>query len=117
MPRPPNPDERRRAHRHRIHGPADFRIQNWYLRSGRILNLCLDGCLLEPRLATDCVPGDLLDLRFEIHGLAFRARSVVRRVSPDGLLGIELIQLSDRSRNQLQLLIEELEPAGDKLNP
>lgn len=113
MPRPPHPgprSERRRAHRHRIHGPADFRIQNWYLRSGRILNLCLDGCLLEPRLATDCIPGDLLDLRFEINGLSFRASCIVRRVSPDGLLGIELTQLSDRNRAQLQQLIDELEP-------
>lgn len=109
MSSPPSSD-RRRAMRHRIHGPIDFSIQNWYLRQGRILNLCLDGCLIQPHLATGCTPGDLLDLRFEIRGTAFRAQCVVRRVSPSGLLGIELIRISERSRDQLQRLIAELSP-------
>jgi hypothetical protein len=108
MPREPS-HNRRRTPRHACLGPIDFRIHGWYLRRGRILDLCLDGCLIQPRLATDCVPGDQLDLRFEVHGLAFRAQCIVRRVGPDGLLGIELLQLSDRNRAQLRELLAELD--------
>jgi hypothetical protein len=110
----PLPQDRRRTRRHSLHGPIDFSVRNWYLRRGRILNLCLDGCLIEPRLATGCAPGDQLDLRFEVNRLAFRAQCIVRRVSPDGLLGVEILRLSDRNRAQLRDLLAGL--ADDKLD-
>jgi hypothetical protein len=95
---------------------VDFRIENWHLRRGRIVNLCLEGCLIEPQHATDCVPGDTLDIRFEINRLAFRARAIVRQVSASGWLGVEITELSPRSQEQLQELIGELgrsrEPLG-----
>jgi len=109
LPKPTTPDDRRRSARHRVHGPVDFRIENWHLRRGRILNLCLDGCLIEPQYTTDCVPGDTLDLRFEINRVAFRARATVRRVSDSGRLGVEIAQLSSRSLAKLQDLVAELE--------
>lgn len=109
MPRPQSDStERRRSLRHRVHGPVDFRIENWHLRRGRILNLCLDGCLIEPQHATDCVPGDTLDLRFEIQRIAFRARATVRRVSTAGRLGVEIAELSTRNQAQLKELVAEL---------
>jgi hypothetical protein len=121
VPRPPAdspkdrledlPKDRRRTRRHPLHGPIDFSVRNWYLRRGRILNLCLDGCLIQPHLATGCTPGDLLDLRFEVNRLAFRAQCTVRRVSPDGLLGVEILRLSDRNRAQLRDLLAEQPPA------
>ena len=115
------PEERRRSPRHACRGPADFRVHNWYLRRGRILNLCLDGCLLQPHLSTGYLPGDILDLRFEIRRLSFRARCIVRRVNPDGTLGVEMLQLSSRNQTQLRELIAELArataPTGDKLIP
>jgi len=100
--------ERRRTPRHACHGPADFRVHNWYLRRGRILNLCLEGCLLQPRQATGYRPGDTLDLRFEINRLAFRAQCIVRRINPDHTLGVELLELSTRNRAQLRELLNEL---------
>lgn len=109
MPRPPfAPADRRRSVRHRVHGPVDFRIENWHLRRGRILNLCLEGCLIEPQHATDCVPGDTLDLRFEIQRIAFRARATVRRVNEAGRLGVEIAELSARNQARLQELVTEL---------
>ncbi|MBS1820834.1 MAG: PilZ domain-containing protein [Acidobacteria bacterium] len=113
MPLPP--EERRRSPRHACRGPADFRVHNWYLRRGRILNLCLDGCLLQPDLSTGYRPGDVLDLRFEIDRLAFRASCIVRRVNPDNTLGVELLQLSGRNHTRLRELLDQL--AGDRLVP
>jgi len=93
----PLPQDRRRTRRHSLHGPIDFSVRNWYLR-----------------LATGCAPGDQLDLRFEVNRLAFRAQCIVRRVSPDGLLGVEILRLSDRNRAQLRDLLAGL--ADDKLD-
>lgn len=101
-------NERRRTPRYACRGPIDFRIQGWYLRKGRILNLCLDGCLIESQSGTDYVVGDRLEMRFEVNRLSFRVNCVVRQTRPAGQLGIEILCLSDRSRRQLQQLIDEL---------
>src|SRR5437763_1622856 len=103
------PSERRRTRRYRCYGPIDFRIRGWSLRKGKILNLCLNGCLIQPRLATDCVAGDVLDLRFEVKQMSFRAQCVVRSVHPSGALGVEILDLSERNRLQLGVLLAELE--------
>lgn len=108
-------DERRRVPRYRCSGPSDFRILGWHLRRGRILNLCLDGCLIAPRQLTGYEPGDLLDLRFEVNHLSFRAVAVVRSVHNDGALGVEILNLSGRNRTQLRELIAEL-AVSDTLN-
>lgn len=102
------PPERRRTPRYSCSGPIDFRILGWYLRKGRILNLCLEGCLIQPHLATGYGVGDRLELRFEVNRLAFRALCVVRRIQSSGALGVQILRLSDRSRRQLQELIDEL---------
>jgi len=107
MLREPIKDRRRHA-RHLCHGPIDFRIQGWHLRRGRILNLCLEGCLIEPQSSTDCVPGDQIEMRFKVNQLTFLAQCIVRRVQSSGNIGIEILSLSDRSRRQLQELIDEL---------
>jgi hypothetical protein len=101
-------NDRRRAPRYPCHGPINFQIHGWYLRTGRILNLCLDGCLIDPQLGTGYVVGDHLETRFEINRLSFRAKCVIRQMRPSGELGIEIVSLSDRSRRQLQQLLEEL---------
>ncbi|MEG9437998.1 PilZ domain-containing protein [Edaphobacter sp. HDX4] len=103
-----NSSDRRRAPRYACHGPIDFHIHGWYLRRGRILNLCLDGCLIDPPPGTDYVVGDHLETRFEVNRLSFRAKCVIRQKRSSGQLGIQIVCLSDRSRRQLQQLIEEL---------
>lgn len=100
--------ERRKTPRYACHGPIDFRIQNWYVRKGRILNLCLDGCLIEPHLVTGCEVGDQLEMRFEVNRLSFLASCIIRQMHPSGDLGVEILRLSDRSRRQLRELIDEL---------
>jgi hypothetical protein len=105
--------EDRKTRRYSCYGPIEFRIQDWYTFTGRILNLCLDGCLIQPSQPTDCVVGERLDLRFEVNRLSFRVQCIVRHISPDGTLGIEILLLSDRSRRQLNELIEELESTAN----
>lgn len=100
--------DRRRSPRYACHGPIEFRIHNWYLRKGRILNLCLDGCLIHPREGTGYVIGDQLEMRFEVNRLSFRVHCIVRQQRPSGHLGVEILCLSDRSRTQLRQLIDEL---------
>jgi len=104
----PRLKERRKNPRYSCSGPIDFRIQNWYLRKGRILNLCLDGCLIEPQLNTGYAIGDRLDLRFEVNQLPFRAQCIVRRLQTSGEIGVEILSLSDRNRLRLRELVEEL---------
>jgi PilZ domain len=103
-----SPPERRKSRRYPCYGPFNFRIDGWYITTGNIVDLCLNGCLLQPRLQSEVNINDILDLRFEVNRLNFRARCIVRRISPDGTLGIEILFLSDRLRNQFQELIEEL---------
>ncbi len=93
--------------RYSCYGPIEFRTP-WYTFTGRILNLCLDGCLIESSRPTGYIVGDHLELRFKVNRLSFRVQCIVRHLSPDGTLGVEVLLLSDRSRKQLNELIEEL---------
>jgi hypothetical protein len=110
----PSPPDRRKSRRYPCYGPFDFRIDGWYITTGKIVDLCLNGCLLQPCLQSEVNINDVLDLRFEVNHLTFRARCIVRRVSPDGTLGIEILLLSERLRKQLKDLIEELESLETK---
>jgi len=105
------PSERRKSHRYPCYGPFDFRIDGWYITTGKIVNLCLNGCLVQPNLQSEVNVDDILDLRFEVKHLTFRARCIVRRVALDGTLGLEILLLSDRTRRQLKDLIEEFDSA------
>ena len=105
----PSPSDRRKSRRYPCNGPFDFRIDGWYITTGKIVDLCLNGCLLQPRLQSEVNIDDILDLRFEVNRLTFRASGIVRRISPDGTLGVEILFLSNRLREQLQELIDELD--------
>jgi PilZ domain len=107
----PSPSERRQSRRYPCYGPFDFRIDGWYITTGKIVDLCLNGCLLQPHLQSEVNINDILDLRFEVNRLTFRARCIVRHIAEDGTLGIEILLLSDRTRTQLKQLIEELDSA------
>ena len=104
--------ERRRSGRYEVQGPADFGKRYWYQRRDRILNLGLDGCLIEPRRSTGHSPGDSTEICFEVNRIRFDARVIVRSVYSDGLLGVELVEMSEPSRTRLLTLIDEMH-AGD----
>jgi hypothetical protein len=103
--------EGRKTRRYSCCGPIEFRVQDWYTFTGKILNLSLEGCFIQPDQPTGYSVGDRLNLRFEVHHLTFLVQCIVRRVAPDGTLGVEILLLSDRTRKQLKDLIEELDSA------
>ena len=103
--------EARKTRRYSCYGPIEFRVQDWYTFTGKILNLSLEGCFIQPDQPTGYTVGDRLNLRFEVHHLTFLVQCIVRRVAPDGTLGVEILLLSDRTRTQLKQLIEELDSA------
>jgi hypothetical protein len=106
-----SPSEARKTRRYPCYGPIEFRVQDWYTFTGKILNLSLEGCFIQPDQPTGYTVGDRLNLRFEVHHLTFLVQCIVRRVAPDGTLGVEILLLSDRTRTQLKQLIEELDSA------
>jgi hypothetical protein len=105
--------ERLRPGRYEVRGPADFGTRHWYQRRGRILNLGLDGCVIEPRNSTGHSPGDSMAIRFEVNRINFAARAIVRSVYSDGLLGVELVEMSEPSRTRLLTLIDEMHSGDD----
>jgi PilZ domain len=106
------PLDARKTRRYPCYGPIEFRVQDWYTFTGKILNLSLEGCFIQPDQPTGYTVGDRLNLRFEVHHLTFLVQCIVRRVAPDGTLGVEILLLSDRTRTQLNQLIQELDSAG-----
>ena len=106
-----SPSDARKTRRYPCYGPIEFRVQDWYTFTGKILNLSLEGCFIQPDQPTGYTVGDRLNLRFEVHHLTFLVQCIVRRVAPDGTLGVEILLLSDRTRTQLKQLIEELDSA------
>jgi hypothetical protein len=105
------PTEARKTRRYPCYGPIEFRVQDWYTFTGKILNLSLEGCFIQPDQPTGYTVGERLNLRFEVRHLTFLVQCIVRRVAPDGTLGVEILLLSDRTRTQLKELIEELDSA------
>jgi hypothetical protein len=108
------PADARRSPRYACHGPIQFRINHWEIK-GKIINLCLEGCLIRPTREIDLEADDEFDLRFEVNRLSFRVRAIVRRVGEDGTLGVEILQLSSRVRAQLRELLDELADARPQL--
>jgi hypothetical protein len=100
--------ERRCSARYDVQGSARFGVHQWYLRRGRIHNLCLDGCLIEPRASTSLSPGDSIALHFKINRISFRARAIVSSVDPDGMLAVEIVDLSEDCRKRLLTLLDEV---------
>ena len=98
--------EARKSPRHPCYGPIDFRVDNWRI-TGKVINLCLKGCLIRPRQHLVCSIGDTLDLRFEVNGLSFHAHCIVRWVGADHMVGVEMLQLSERGRRQLRELFDQ----------
>ena len=103
----PVQDEARKSPRHSCYGPIDFRVDDWHI-TGKVIDLCLEGCLIRPRQHPVCSIGDTLDLRFEVNGLGFRAHCIVRWVGADHMVGVEILLLSERCRRQLRELIDQL---------
>ncbi|HEX7159276.1 MAG TPA: PilZ domain-containing protein [Edaphobacter sp.] len=108
------PADARRSPRYACHGPIQFRINKWEIK-GKIINLCLEGCLIRPTREFGLEEGDEFNLRFQVNGLSFRVRAIVRHVGKNDTIGVEILRLSGRVQAQLRELLEELADAQPQL--
>jgi hypothetical protein len=79
------------------------------LVKGRVLDVSLSGCRIR---SNDRFPVGIyrrVEVEFTLDGMPFRLGGVVQSVHDRNTIGIRLLDLSDRKRAQLSMLIEELE--------
>jgi hypothetical protein len=102
--------ERRTQVRHEVDTSAVICLVNGGSRlSGRILDLSVGGC----RIRTDeRFPVGIytrVETEFHLQGLPFRLGGVIQAIHDRGLVGIRFLDVSERKRDQLERLIEEVE--------
>ena len=108
---PPGGKEARKAPRYPCYGPIEIQVGGWRPYTGRICNLSLQGCLIQPTRWADCVAGDHIQLRFQVNRLSVLTECIVRWVRPGGAMGVEILQAGAQGRQQLLELMQELEEA------
>jgi hypothetical protein len=101
----------RRAHvRHEVDTSVQiFLVHLGCAVEGRVLNLSAGGCGIRTR--EPFLPGiyTRVETEFRLQGMPFRLSGVVQSVYERKLLGIRFLDLSDRKREQLELLMAEVE--------
>jgi c-di-GMP-binding flagellar brake protein YcgR len=107
------PRERRAQSRHEVDTAAVIQLININSKqTGRIIDLSLGGC----RIRTDArFPVGIYtraETEFYLEGLPFRLGGVVQAIHNGNLVGIRFLDMSERKKEQLEQLIEEIEAAG-----
>lgn len=108
-PQPAKPRDRRAQSRHEIDSSATiFLIKVASALRGRIIDLSLGGC----RIRTDeRFPVGIytrVEVEFHLEGLPFRLGGVIQAIHNRNTVGIRFLDLSERKRQQVQELIDEL---------
>lgn len=75
---------------------------------GRVLDVSLGGCRIRSNERFPVGIYRRVEVEFTLDGLPFRLAGVVQSVHDRHTVGIRLLDLSDRKRAQLAMLIEEL---------
>jgi hypothetical protein len=98
--------------RHAVDSDASvFLLDLRSLIKGRIVDVSLSGCCIR---STERFPVGIfrrVEVEFRLGGMPFRLGGVVQSVHDRFTIGIRLLDLSDRKREQLATLIEELDGA------
>jgi hypothetical protein len=79
---------------------------------GRILDVSLSGCRIRSKERFPVGIYRRVEVEFTLDGLPFRMAGVVQSLHDRYTVGIRLLDLSERKRDQLMTLIEELEEAA-----
>jgi hypothetical protein len=115
----PNPDasqkltqkrERRKESRHPVDGSAILNLLYLGIKMpGRVLDLSLSGCCI--RTDDRYVLGIFrrVEVELRIEGLPFRLAGVTQSIHNSYSVGIRFLDVSERKREQLVQLIEDLE--------
>lgn len=118
LPQPSQPQEKpakseRRAQlRHEVYDSAVIHLINVGCSlNGHILDLSLGGC----RICTDeCFPVGIhvrIETEFRLAGIPFRLGGVIQVIHDQHNVGIRFLDMSDRKREQVEQLIEEIQEA------
>ena len=110
VPAKPSGRERRNQSRHDIDATATILLVNLASRiTGRILNLSLGGCRIRTAERFPVGIYTRVETEFHLEGLPFRLGGVVQAVQDRQSVGIRFLDMSARKREQLELLIGELD--------
>ena len=108
--RPSTPRDRRGQIRHEVDTRATiFLVKAGFTLRGQILDLSLSGC----RIHTDeRFPVGIyarVEMEFQLKGLPFRLGGVIQAIHNRNMVGIRFLDLSERKRQQVLDLIDEIE--------
>lgn len=108
------PDRRAQA-RHEVDTSATiFLVRGGLALRGRILDLSLGGCRIRTNEKFPVGIYTRVEIEFHLQGLPFRLGGVIQAIHNRETVGIRWLDLSERKRQQVQDLIDEIEPARAK---
>jgi hypothetical protein len=81
---------------------------------GALLDVSLGGCRIRSRERFPVGIYRRVEVEFTVDGLSFRLPGVVQALHDSRTIGIRLLDLSERKREQLTALMEELEEAEQR---
>ena len=113
-PEPPNNvgRERRLTPRHPVDSAASVFLLDVRSRiEGRIVDVSLGGCRIRSKNRFPTGIYRRVEVEFALDGMPFRLAGVVQAVHDRHTIGIRLLNLSERKREQLAILMEELDEA------
>jgi len=116
MDHPSNPNDnaaskdRRREPRHKVDGTAVLHLVNLGIRMpGRVQDLSLGGCCIRTDERFILGIYRRIEVEFRIEGLPFRLGGVTQSIHDAHHVGIRFLNVSDRKREQLLQLIQEMD--------
>ena len=104
------PHERRAQVRHVVDTfAAIFLVKIGSTHTGRILDLSLGGCRIHTDERFKVGIYTRVETEFRLEGLPFRLGGVIQAIHDHNTIGIRFLDLSERKRQQVQELIDEIE--------
>jgi hypothetical protein len=103
------PKEKRRNPRFDCKGTATVQeLGGGTPQAGRVANLSVDGCLIVLKEPKPLTQDTVVELVFTIDKVPFRVWGQVKAIRPDASIGFQFPLLSNRVRERLAALIEQL---------
>lgn len=104
--------ERRSCTRHEVDSAAVVFLLDLRVRvPGRIVDVSVGGCRIRSQERFPVGIYRRVEVEFTLDGLPFRLPGVVQALHDPRTIGIRLLDLSDRKREQLTALMQELDEA------
>jgi hypothetical protein len=105
----PKRRDRRQSTRHELNDSAEIRLVNvGSMLKGRILDLSLGGCCIRTAERFPVGIYTRVETEFYLQGLPFRLGGVIQAIHDRDTVGIRFLDLSDRKRQQVLELIDEI---------